>query len=60
MTVLAVSSNVLGYLGLGIVAICVIVLLVSTFHPEGRERPGGYLDGQEPQPEDVRHEDREG
>jgi len=50
----AVSSNLLGYLGLGIVAVAIVVLLVSTFHPEGRKRPGGYLDGKAPQPDDVR------
>jgi hypothetical protein len=44
-TVLDTSSDALGYVGLAIVAIAVIVLLVSTFHPEGRRRPGGYLDG---------------
>jgi hypothetical protein len=26
-----------------------LVLLISLLHPEGRRRPGGYLDGQEPQ-----------
>ena len=30
----------------------VLVLLVSLLHPEGLRRPGGYLDGQEPQPRD--------
>ncbi|MDO8209161.1 hypothetical protein [Conexibacter sp. CPCC 206217] len=58
MTVFAVSSNVLGYIGLAVVAIAVIVLLVSTFHPEGMKRPGGYLDGESPQPEDVPRDER--
>jgi hypothetical protein len=26
-----------------------LVLLVSLLHPEGLRRPGGYLDGEEPQ-----------
>jgi len=53
----AVTSNLLGYLGLAVVAIAVVVLLISTFHPEGRKRPGGYLDGRSPQPgEDERDE----
>ncbi|ADB50305.1 hypothetical protein [Conexibacter woesei] len=52
-TVLPISNDALGYLGLGIVAIAIVVLLVSTFHPEGRKRPGGYLDGNAPQPDDV-------
>jgi hypothetical protein len=34
------------------VLFCVVLLLYSTFHPEGRERPGGYLDGEEPQREE--------
>lgn len=51
--VLPISENALGYVGLAVVAIAIIVLLISTFHPEGRKRPGGYLDGQAPRPEDV-------
>lgn len=58
MTVFAISSNALGYIGLAVVAIAVIVLLVSTFHPEGMKRPGGYLDGESPQPEDVPRDER--
>jgi hypothetical protein len=46
---LALSTTALGWIGLAVVAIAVIVLLVSTFHPEGRRRPGGYLDGRSPQ-----------
>lgn len=53
VTVFALSSNALGYIGLGVVAVAVIVLLVSTFHPEGMKRPGGYLDGESPQPDDL-------
>lgn len=51
--VLEINENWLGYVGLAVVAIAVIVLLVSTFHPEGRKRPGGYLDGESPQPDEV-------
>jgi hypothetical protein len=53
----AVTSNVLGYIGLGVVAVAIVVLLVSTFHPEGRRRPGGYLDGQAPQPDEVERDE---
>jgi len=44
--------SVLGIAGLVVLAGALIVLLVSLLHPEGRRRPGGYLDGQEPQPRD--------
>jgi hypothetical protein len=47
MPVLAVS--VLGIAGLVVLATAILVLLVSLLHPEGLRRPGGYLDGQEPQ-----------
>ena len=47
MPVLAVS--VLGIAGLVVLGAALVVLLVSLLHPEGRRRPGGYLDGQEPQ-----------
>ncbi len=46
------AFSVFGYLGLAVTIICVVVLLYSTFHPEGRARPGGYLDGEEPQRKD--------
>ena len=49
--------SLLGILGLVVLAVAVIVLLFSLLHPEGRQRPGGYLDGQEPRPRD---EDRPG
>jgi len=52
-TVFALSANALGYIGLGVVAVAVVVLLVSTFHPEGMRRPGGYLDGESPQPDEI-------
>lgn len=55
--VLEISSDWLGYVGLAVVAIAIVVLLVSTFHPEGRRRPGGYLDGKAPQREDVRRDE---
>lgn len=57
-TVFALSGNAFGYIGLAVVALSVIVLLVSTFHPEGRKRPGGYLDGEEPRHEDVPRDER--
>lgn len=44
--------SVIGILGLVVLGVALIVLLVSVFHPEGRRRPGGYLDGQEPRPRD--------
>lgn len=46
------SATALGYVGLAMVAIAVITLLIATFHPEARRRPGGYLDGRAPQPGD--------
>ena len=55
MPVLAVS--VLGIAGLVVIGGAVIVLLVSLLHPEGRRRPGGYLDGQEPRRREGRDED---
>lgn len=48
--------SLLGILGLVVLAAALIVLLFSVLHPEGRRRPGGYLDGQEPRP---RHEDHD-
>jgi hypothetical protein len=39
-------------LGLVVLGVAVLVLLISLLHPEGLRRPGGYLDGQEPQPRD--------
>lgn len=53
MPVLAVS--VLGIAGLVVLGGALVVLLFSLLHPEGRRRPGGYLDGQEPR----RREDRD-
>jgi len=41
--------SALGIAGLVILAAAVLVLLISLLHPEGRRRPGGYLDGQKPQ-----------
>lgn len=53
------AFSVFGYLGLLVVAVSIVVLLYSTFHPEGRRRPGGYLDGDEPRPpeEDERSQE---
>ena len=47
MPVFAVS--VLGIAGLVVLGAALVVLLFSLLHPEGRRRPGGYLDGREPQ-----------
>jgi hypothetical protein len=46
MPVFAVS--ILGIAGLIVLGAALVVLLFSLLHPEGRRRPGGYLDGQEP------------
>jgi len=40
----------LGIAGLVILGAAVLILLISLLHPEGRKRPGGYLDGEDPQP----------
>ncbi|HKG37944.1 MAG TPA: hypothetical protein VKB25_03055 [Conexibacter sp.] len=52
----AFAVSVLGIAGLIVLGAAVLVLLFSLLHPEGMRRPGGYLDGQEPQ----RREDDEG
>jgi hypothetical protein len=44
--------SLLGILGLVVLGVALVVLLVSLLHPEGLRRPGGYLDGQEPQRDD--------
>lgn len=41
----------LGIAGLVVLGLAVLLLLVSLLHPEGRRRPGGYLDGEEPRRE---------
>jgi hypothetical protein len=46
---LVAAISVLRIAGLAVLAVALIVLLVSLLHPEGMRRPGGYLDGQEPQ-----------
>lgn len=38
----------LGIVGLVILAAALLILLISLLHPEGRKRPGGYLDEREP------------
>jgi hypothetical protein len=43
------SISALGIAGLVVLGIALVVLLVSLLHPEGLRRPGGYLDGEEPQ-----------
>jgi hypothetical protein len=48
--------SLLGILGLVVLGVAFVVLLVSLLHPEGRRRPGGYLDGHDPRP----REDRDG
>jgi hypothetical protein len=40
--------SLLGILGAIVLGVALVVLLVSLLHPEGRRRPGGYLDGREP------------
>jgi hypothetical protein len=49
--------SLLGVLGLIVLAAALVVLLVSLLHPEGRRRPGGYLDDREPRPRDERDAD---
>jgi len=49
--------SLLAIVGLVVLAAALVLLLVSVLHPEGRRRPGGYLDGQEPRPPDERHRD---
>ncbi|HXE46639.1 MAG TPA: hypothetical protein VN635_15760 [Conexibacter sp.] len=44
--------SAIAIVGLIVLAAALIVLLISLLHPEGRKRPGGYLDGQEPRPRD--------
>jgi hypothetical protein len=44
--------SALGIAGLVVLGVAVLVLLVSLLHPEGLRRPGGYLDGEEPQRDD--------
>jgi hypothetical protein len=46
--ILAVAP--LGIAGLVVLGAALVVLLVSLLHPEGRRRPGGYLDGEQPGP----------
>jgi hypothetical protein len=58
MLAAALAPTILGYLGLTVVAVAVVLLLISVFHPEARRRPGGYLDGKAPQPEDVARDER--
>jgi hypothetical protein len=43
------AVSALGIAGIVVLVLAVVVLLVSLLHPEGLRRPGGYLDGQEPQ-----------
>lgn len=50
MTVFAISAA--GVAGLAVLGVALVVLVVSLLHPEGLRRPGGYLDGQEPQRRD--------
>jgi hypothetical protein len=44
--------SLLGIFGLVVLGVALVVLLISLLHPEGLRRPGGYLDGQEPQRRD--------
>jgi hypothetical protein len=45
----APAISLLGIAGILVLGLALIVLLVSLLHPEGLRRPGGYLDGEEPQ-----------
>ena len=49
--------SVLGVAGIVVLALALLVLLFSLLHPEGLRRPGGYLDGEEPQRGDDGHRD---
>lgn len=49
--------SALGIAGTVVLAAALVVLLVSLLHPEGLRRPGGYLDGEEPQPREGRDQD---
>jgi hypothetical protein len=49
--------SLLAILGLIVLGVALVVLTVSVLHPEGRRRPGGYLDGQEPRPRDEKRAD---
>jgi hypothetical protein len=49
--------SLLGIAGLVVLAAALLVLLFSLLHPEGLRRPGGYLDGQEPQRRTDERED---
>jgi hypothetical protein len=51
--------SALGIVGLVVLGAALIVLLISLLHPEGRRRPGGYLDGQQPCPRDDKRADGE-
>jgi hypothetical protein len=46
------AISILGIAGFVVLAIAVLALLISLLHPEGLRRPGGYLDGEQPQHED--------
>lgn len=48
--------SALGVAGLVVLGAALLVLLFSLLHPEGRRRPGGYLDGQEPQRRETEDE----
>jgi hypothetical protein len=43
------AISALAVAGLVVLGAALVVLLFSLLHPEGLRRPGGYLDGQEPQ-----------
>lgn len=48
-----------GIAGLVVLGIALVVLLVSLLHPEGRRRPGGYLDRDGPPRRGVEDEPSE-
>jgi hypothetical protein len=49
--------SLVAILGLIVLAVALVVLVVSVLHPEGRRRPGGYLDGREPRPREDQRPD---
>jgi len=51
------AISALGIAGVTVLGAAVVVLLVSLLHPEGLRRPGGYLDGREPQPRNEKRDD---
>ena len=57
-TVLGLSADAFGYLGLAVLAVALVLLAISVFHPEALRRPGGFLDGRGPPPPEEPRRDR--